>query len=254
MARLVCVTVTLLTRAAAQDLYEPNLGTPALRGAVSSISGINVADEWSTALEPTDFNLTLGDPKNFFDEMGSKKYRCGTEGYDKTRKSMQAKFVSACKKEKCNKHETAIVIAMASQESDKMDKTDTSKGSSSASSNWSPFNMNMDQLELLGCDKTCAKSLGQSASHYNIDKAVHYVVKGIRGGTKIGGTCDFMNFHRDGRTGWKTCLHKSCKCDCGSKGCKAYKDATADGAHQIADNKWDFTGGKRYCESLAHIR
>merc|ERR1719387_1180812 len=198
-------------------------------------------------------DLSLGDPNGFLHEMGSKKYRCGTEGHDSTRVSMQKKFESACKKEKCSTNERAIVIAMASQESDKMDKSDTSKGTSSGKSNWSPFNMNMDQLSYLGCDSTCAKSLVQSASKYDIDKAVHYLVKGIRGGTKIGGTCDFFNFHRDGTTGWKTCKGKSCKCDCGHGGCEAYKDALADAAHQILDHK-DFTGGKRYCEKVPHIR
>jgi len=51
MAHLMRVIVMLLTPAAAQDLYEPNLGTVALRGAVSSISGNKVGDEWSTALD-----------------------------------------------------------------------------------------------------------------------------------------------------------------------------------------------------------
>jgi hypothetical protein len=90
---------------------------------------------------------------------------------------------------------------MAMQESDNMDQTDTSKGTSSGSSNWSPFNMNMDQLSRLGCDSACARSLGQYDGSYDIDKAVYYLVKGLRGGTAIGGTCDFLNYHRDGYTG-----------------------------------------------------
>ena len=142
---------------------------------------------------------------------------------------------------------------MAMLESDKMDKTDTSKGSTKGKSNFSPFNVNADELKLLGCDLSCAQSLGQYAGKYNIDKAVEYVLKALRGGTAIGGACDFLNYHRDGSTGWNACKGKGCNCDCGTKGCKAYKDGIADSANQILKNPGYGTNGNRVCEKIPWI-
>ena len=45
----------------------------------------------------------------------------------------------------CTAGEWAVVLAMAMIESDHMDHSDTSKGTSGGRSNWSPWNMNMDQ-------------------------------------------------------------------------------------------------------------
>ena len=52
------------------------------------------------------------------------------------------------------------------QESDSMDKTDTSK--TGQAKNVSPFNLNLAELALLGCDAQCANGLGQNNSTYNI--------------------------------------------------------------------------------------
>jgi len=179
---------------------------------------------------------------------------CGVEGCDSTRAKMDGQIGSACKNNGCTLQEAAVIWAMVMQESDKMDKSDTSKGSSGGSSNWSPWNMNMDELGYLGCDYNCAKSLGQYDGKYNLDRAVYYLLKGLRGQSSIGGACDLMNFHRDGSTGWKACKGQGCNCDCGSKGCKAYKDATADAANQILKDQSIFTNGKRVCEKVPHIR
>jgi hypothetical protein len=136
-----------------------------------------------------------------------------------------------------------------------MSRTDTSKGSSGGRSNWSPFNMNMDQLSHMGCDEGCAKSLGQSSGSYDIGRAVGLVVDGLRGSTSIGSGCDFLNFHRDGITGWEKCKGGgACSCDCGGKGCNAYRAAVGDGATQILSNTKYGTMGYRVCESVPHIR
>merc|ERR1719359_904157 len=144
---------------------------------------------------------------------------------------MQAKIMDACSG--CSGGELATVMAMAMIESDSMDKTDTSKGSSSGRSNWSPWNMNMDQLKALGCDETCARSLGQHSGSYDIPKATGLLLKGLRGQSSIGTACDFMHYHRYGSTGWNAGKGKGCgfeipKC----KGCNHYAQAVADGARQ----------------------
>lgn len=180
-------------------------------------------------------------------------HSCGIEGYDSTRQTMAELFANACQAHGCTTQEHAVVLAMAMQESDKMDQTDTSKGSSGPSSNWSPFNMNMDQLSRIGCDSSCAESLGQYSYDYDIDTAVYYVLVGLRGGTAIGGTCDFLNFHRGGYTGWTECQGQSCSCDC-TYDCKAYKDATADSSNTILEDTSYFTNGERVCQSVPHVR
>jgi hypothetical protein len=178
---------------------------------------------------------------------------CGIEGIDSTRKSQEAKFNAACKAHGCSMQEHAVILAMAMLESDKMDKTDTSKGKDKGSSNFSPFNVNAAELKLLGCDMSCAQSLGQFTSDYNIDKALMYVLKGLRGGSAIGGACDFLNYHRDGSTGWNTCMGKGCDCDCGKAGCKAYKDGIADSANLILKHPGYAVNGNRVCETIPHI-
>jgi len=164
---------------------------------------------------------------------------------------MESKFANACLG--CSGGELATVLAIAMIESDKMDKTDTSKGSSGGSSNWCPFNLNMDYLNAVGCDETCAKGLGQSG--YNINGCVDYLLKGLRGTGGIGGICDFMHFHRYGKTGYedgkgKGCGYESSKC----KGCADYTSAVADGATQIVKNTAYGTEGYRVCESIPHVR
>merc|ERR1719482_2497604 len=116
-------------------------------------------------------------------------HKCNTpvEGYDSTRASMDGQFKAACDKFSCSNEERAVIWAMAMQESDKMDKTDTSKGTTGGSSNWSPWNMNMDELGHLGCNSACAQSLGQYDGRYDINKAVGFLLKGLRGQTSIGG-------------------------------------------------------------------
>jgi len=153
----------------------------------------------------------------------------------------------------CTEGEWAVITAMAMIESDKMDHSDTSKGTSGGSSNWSPWNMNMDQLSHLGCDESCAKSLGQQKGSFDVPKALRYLLSGLRGETEIGDTCDMMHFHRDGSTGWSKCKGKGCGCSSGCSGCSDYIDGVADGAKQIiADPSIGLTG-KRACETIHHI-
>merc|ERR1711959_480759 len=178
--------------------------------------------------------------------------RCGIEGKDSTRKKMDAVFAKACSG--CSGGELALVLAIAMIESDKMYKTDTSKGTSGGSSNWSPFNLNMDYLNAVGCDESCAKGLGQSSGSYDIDGAVGYVLDGLRGSSGIGDTCDFFHYHRDGKTGWNACKGKGCMCDQHCSGCSQYIGAVADGAKQILGNTKYGTEGYRVCEKVAHIR
>lgn len=152
---------------------------------------------------------------------------------------------------KCSQQELAIVLAMAMQESDSMQKTDTSKDSHGGAKNVSPFNLNLSELGYLGCDKSCANSLGSHSSNYNVPKSVFYVLKGIRGGTQIGSTEDFMNFHRGGSTGWKQCKGKvGCEC---SYGCKAFRNAIADMAKELLRDPRNMADGKRLCRNVKHV-
>jgi hypothetical protein len=141
---------------------------------------------------------------------------------------------------------------MAMIESDDMSHSDRSKGTSGGSSNWSPWNMNMDQLQHMGCDSACAKSLGQGPS-FDVDKAMDYLLSGLRGETDIGDACDFMHFHRDGTTGWNACKGRGCSCEGECKGCSSYTMAVADGAKQILADPSLGTAGNRVCESIPHI-
>jgi hypothetical protein len=166
---------------------------------------------------------------------------------------MESKIMSACSG--CSGGELATVLAIAMIESDKMDKTDTSKGTSGGSSNWSPFNMNMDYLSKVGCNSACAKGLGQYHGSYNIPSAVRYLLAGLRGTGGIGDTCDFMHFHRYGSTGWKTGKGKGCGYESSTcKGCSDYVKAVADGAKQILANTAYGTEGNRVCEKVQHVR
>jgi palmitoyl-protein thioesterase len=151
----------------------------------------------------------------------------------------------------CSTEEFAVVLSIAMQESDSMEKTDTSK--SGGAKNVSPFNMNLDELALLGCDSACADGLGQGAGGYDFEASVMWLLKGLRGGTPIGDTEDFLNYQRDGVTGWKACKGKGPGCDCGSKGCKAYRDAIADAANLLLQEPSTMANGQRVCENTPHI-
>jgi len=111
----------------------------------------------------------------------------------------------------------------------------------------------IDQLSRIGCDSSCAKSLGQYSSNYDIDKSVKYVLKGLHRGTDISGTCDFLNFHRVVYTGWQDCRGQSCSCDC-TYDCKAYTDATADSANIIRRDTSYLTNGKHVCQNVPRVR
>jgi hypothetical protein len=160
------------------------------------------------------------------------------------------KIKDACESNGCSPEEHAVVLAMAMQEG-AAEEADPEKGTEGPQSNWSPFNMNMHQLNKLGCDDSCAMSLGQHSYDYDIDKAVLYVLKGLRGGTGIGSTCDFLNFHRGGSSGWEDCRGEPCSCDC-QYDCKTYKDAQADSTRTILADTSLLTSGKRVCQEVGH--
>jgi hypothetical protein len=185
------------------------------------------------------------------DGLASGSHRCGIEKPDSTRKRVQADLLDACSG--CSGGELATVLAMAMIESDDMDSTDTSKGSSGGRSNWSPFNLNLDELELMGCDEGCARGLGQSSGSYDLGAAVGYVLDGLRGSTPLGDTCDFINYHRYGKTGWNNCKGQGCGCSKKCTGCAEYASALADGAQQILKDTQYGTEGYRVCESVNHI-
>jgi len=124
-------------------------------------------------------------------------------------------YDGACGVSGCSEAERATVLYLAMQESDLMDETDLSKGERELSSNFCPFNMNADFLQLLDCDLACAQALGQRFETYNIPACVHYLLQGLRGEWFLadpgcgashceyrGSACGFMDFHRGGRTGF----------------------------------------------------
>lgn len=112
----------------------------------------------------------------------------------------------------------------------------------------------MDQLSYLGCDEACAKSLGQGGfGQGQVDSAMQYLLAGLRGETRIGDTCDFMHFHRDGTTGWNACKGRGCGCSSKCKGCSDYVNGVADGAKQILAKPEYGLDGSRVCESISHI-
>jgi hypothetical protein len=151
----------------------------------------------------------------------------------------------------CSSQELALVLAIAMQESDSMEKTDTSKHG--GAKNVSPFNMNLSELSLLGCNSQCADALGQHSSDYDWNGSVSWLLKGLRGGTAIGSTEDFLNYHRGGTTGWKDCKGKGASCDCGKYGCKAYRDAVADGAKLLLKSPSTMGNGQRVCEKVPYV-
>jgi hypothetical protein len=167
---------------------------------------------------------------------------------------MEQKIYDSC--HGCTGGELSMVLAIAMIESDKMDKSDTSKGTTGGSSNWCPYNMNMDYLEQLGCDKKCAQSLGQSKSKFDMESCTKYLLDGLRGHSAIGDTCDFMHFHRYGVTGWNAGKGKGCDYEDSSKckGCSDYPKAVADGAEQILANHAYAFDGNRVCEKVVHVR
>lgn len=167
---------------------------------------------------------------------------------------MQARIAQACDSQGCSGGEQATIMAMAMIESDNMDKTDLSKGHSRGKANWSPWNMNTDQLKALGCDESCAQSLGQHDGSYDIPKAIGLLLKGLRGQSSIGDACDFLHYHRDGSTGWNAGKGKGCEFSSSScKGCREYAQAVADGASQILKNPDYGTQGYRVCEKVPHL-
>jgi hypothetical protein len=167
---------------------------------------------------------------------------------------MEAKIYDACFG--CTGGELATVLAIAMIESDHMDTSDTSKGTTGGSSNWCPYNLNMDYLNQVGCDKVCAQSLGQHKSSFNMGACTSYLLNGLRGDPAIGDTCDFMHFHRYGKTGWESGKGKGCGYEDGSKckGCSDYPRAVADGAEQILANHDYAFNGNRVCENVRHVR
>lgn len=170
---------------------------------------------------------------------------------------MQERIRAACHSHSCTGGELATVMAMAMLESDKMDKSDTSKGTSGGSSNFSPWNMNADFLKLLGCDIHCAQKLGQHSGDFDIPGALKYVLEGIRGkNSKLGSICDFFHYHRYGSTGWKAGKGKDCSYESSTscKGCSSYASAIADGAWQINDKHELGEDGYRVCEKVVHVR
>jgi len=184
---------------------------------------------------------------------GSHAYRCRNEGPSSERQRIQAEIINACNG--CSQGMLATIMAMAMIESDSMDKTDTSKGSSAGKSNWSPWNMNLDYLEKVGCNLACARGLGQSSGSYNIPAAVRYVRQGLQGAAAIGDACDFLHFHRYGSTGWEAGKGKGCGFESSScKGCSDYAKGVADGASQILANTQLGTDGSRVCEKIYHVR
>ena len=128
------------------------------------------------------------------------------------RRRAAKRIATACATNNCTEDELAIVLAIAMQESDSMDKTDTSK--TGLAKNVSPFNLNLAELALLGCDAQCANGLGQNSRTYNLQEATYWLLKGVRGTGAVGSTDDFLNYHRGGSTGWRACKGKGSGCDC----------------------------------------
>ena len=168
------------------------------------------------------------------------------------RRRAAKRIATACATNNCTEDELAIVLAIAMQESDSMDKTDTSK--TGLAKNVSPFNLNLAELALLGCDAQCANGLGQNSSTYNLQEATYWLLKGLRGTGAVGSTDDFLNYHRGGSTGWRACKGKGSGCDCVPLQCRAYRDAIADAAMiLLKQGKESMIDGERVCEDIKHV-
>lgn len=156
----------------------------------------------------------------------------------------------------CSRFERALVIVMAMIEDDKMTSSDQSKGDANPSANFSPWNMNADALNRLGCDLACAQELGQARDQWDVHRALRYLLRGLRGTEAIGSACDFLNFHRGGWTGWQHVLSMKghvCSTDCEPYGCRGYKDSVVDGTSRMLADPEYIDDGRRVCEDLDHV-
>lgn len=199
--------------------------------------------------------------------LATEDYRCSrrdegaddVEGPDDTRRWMEGRIRDACTDLGCSGGELATVLAIAMIENSTMDQSDVDgKGSdpTDPASNWCPYNLNADYLSMLDCDSSCVQGLGQYSDSFDIPSCTKYLLEGLRGNVdEIGDTCDFMHFHRFGRTGLNAGKGQGCgyedseNCD----GCSDYPKAIADAANQILANHKYAYDGYRVCEKVEHV-
>lgn len=103
------------------------------------------------------------------------------------------------------------------------------------------------------------QALGQSSQNWDVPGAMRYLLLGLRGAAAIGTTCDFLNFHRGGYTGWSNAKGLPCAQDCGSYdetplGCRAYKDGVVDGTIRVLNDTAYLTDERRVCEDIHKVR
>ena len=159
----------------------------------------------------------------------------------------------ACRKNGCTAQERALLVALVFQETTKLCGSDTSKGTSSSSSNWSPYNMNKDFLGRVGCNSDCARSLGQHCGRQNVNKATYYMLKALRG-NKFEGACGVINFHRGGSTTFKECRGKQCTCSGGAAKANLFRAAIAKMTRDVLRTPRYLTDSTRLCMKTPHWR
>ena len=209
--------------------------------------------------------------------------KCGTyvdskpqRGVGYMRRQKKQEILSACSSLQCTKMEKSLLMALLFQETHSFCKSDlANKGIGDGRSNYSPFNMNLSFLRMLGCDANCAKRLGvvcechelnklgyrneyneckrNGAWLFNLREATKWMLKAIRPGSPFGNVCGVINHHRGGSTAWKqcgdSCTKTSCKCEP-----EYMRNAIAEMTKDVFENRKYLTDETRLCIKTPHCR
>lgn len=147
-------------------------------------------------------------------------------------------IVRACQSRGASEAQTALVLAMAFQETQEMKacERDASKDGT-PSMNYSAFNMNADCLQRLGWVSGNGPDLNQDSA---LDEAVGYILKGFQ----TFGEDGMLNFHRGGSTALA---------DGVSYGACEYRDQMRGIQQYLLINKCNWTDNKRIGGYLQHV-
>ena len=163
-------------------------------------------------------------------------------------------IAQSCRRNRCTAAEHALLVALVFQETTELCGSDLKKGRDQPRSNYSPYNMNMDFLNRIGCDSDCARSLGQYCGSQNVNKATFYMLKAIRGNT-FGGICGVVNFHRGGSTTFNNCKRQG-QCNCKESGSRTeqMRAAIAKMTVDVMKNQMYKSDSTRLCMKTPHWR
>lgn len=242
----------------------------------------SILDEW-VSIYNADKSI-----QHFIDTNRNSKARyqgtkCGTyvdsrpqSGVGEMRRQKKQEILSACSSLRCSKMEKSLLMALLFQETYTFCKSDlANKGIGDGRSNYSPFNMNLSFLRMLGCDANCAKGLGvvcecdelrkqgyrneyneckrNGAWLFNLREATKWMLKAIRPGSPFGNVCGVINHHRGGSTAWKqcgdSCTKTSCKCEP-----EYMRNAIAEMTKDVFENRKYLTDETRLCIKTPHCR